>query len=233
MPAEYAGRLLRTASHGRAARATEDTMPRFIPILFLFATMTLAAEPTTKPASDADVDWLLKQAKPAPTTKPDEKPATQPSPFAAKKDPDTRGGTLTLSNGEKIHGTLSHTADKPVRIWIEAEQEYRDVPFKLIASFEAKVTSEYDEKEWHFKESGSDIKEFTGKTYPVRETSYVATLVNGQAITGGIVEPIYLQRREGPVTFSLLKRDKGQVGQTLRQLVYVQRVDFDDAKAGK
>ncbi len=118
-----------------------------------------------------------------------------------------------------------------MRVWVEAEQEYRDVPFKLIASFTAKVTSEYDEKEWHFKESGSDLKEFTGKTYPVRETSYTLTLVNGQAITGGIVEPITLERREGPYLFSLLKRDKGQVGQSLRQLIYVQRIDFDDAVA--
>jgi hypothetical protein len=142
-------------------------------------------------------------------------------------------GTLTLSNGEKIRGRLSHTAEKPVRIWIETEKEYRDIPFKLIASFEAKVTLEYDEKEWHFKESGSDIKEFTGKSYPCRETSYTLTLVNGQTLTGGIVEPIYLQGRDEAYTFSLLKRDKGKVGQTLKELIFVKRVDFDDAKPAK
>jgi hypothetical protein len=212
-------------------------MIRFLAIVCLLASGAVAAEPkaaaATQPSSDADVDFLLGKGKNAPAPKADEKPATQPSPFAAKADPDTRIGTITLSNGEKIHGTLSHTADKPVRVWIEADKEYRDVPFKLIASFEAKVTSEYDEKEWHFKESGSDIKEYTGKTYPVRETSYTLTLANGQTITGGIVEPIYLQRKEGPYTFSLLKRDKGEVGKTLKDLVYVARVDFDDAKAKK
>jgi hypothetical protein len=213
-------------------------MLKLIPLVFLLASSAFCADPTSRPTTqpapaDADVDWLLKQAKPAGDAKTEEKPTSQPSPFAAKKDPDTRAGTITLSNGEKIHGTLSHTADKPVRIWVEADQEYRDVPFKLIASFEAKVTKEYDEKEWHFKESGSDIKEFTGKTYPVRETSYTVTLVNGQTITGGIVEPIYLKRPEGPITFSILKRDKGEVGKTLKELVFVQRVDFDDAKPGK
>ena len=200
------------------------------------ATLTAAGpatRPTTQAASDADVDWLLSKGHPSAAAKGGDAPTSQPTPFVKKNDPDVRSGTLTLSNGETIHGHLSHTREKPVRVWIEAQKEYRDIPFKLISSFEARVTSEYDEKEWHFKESGSDIKEFTGKTYPVRETSYVITLVNGQTVTGGIVEPIYLERKEGPYTFSLLKRDKGQVGQTLKQLVYVQRVDFDDAKAAK
>jgi len=187
--------------------------------------------PTTKPAgADDDVDFVLSKAKPASGAAKQEKPASQPSPFANKPSPDTREGTITLSNGEKIHGKLSHTAEKPVRVWIEAKGEYRDIPYKLIAKFEARVTSEYDEKEWHFKESGSDIKEFTGKSYPVRETLYTLTLVNGQTVTGGIVEPIYLERREGPYTFSLLKRDKGQVGQTLKQLVFVQKIEFDEVK---
>ena len=59
----------------------------------------------------------------------------------------------------------------------------------MIRSIDAQVIWEREEKEWHFKESGSDIKEFTGKSYPCRETSYTLTLVNGQTLTGGIVEP--------------------------------------------
>jgi len=183
------------------------------------------AAPATKPA-DADVDWLLGQGK-APAAPKKEAPTSQP--FKPANDPDVRKGTVYLSNGENVHGKLSHTREKPIRVWVEADKEYHDIPFKLIASFDAKVSSEYDEKEWHFKESGSDIKEFTGKSYPVRETLYTLTLINGQTITGGILEPIYAERPEGPYTFSLIKRDKGKVGQTLKDLVYVKRVEFDDA----
>jgi hypothetical protein len=88
------------------------------------------------------------------------------------------------------------------------------------------VLWERDEKEWHFKESGSDIKEFNGKTYPNRETQYTFTLLNGQTLSGGVVEPLYLQTPDGPVLFALHKRDKGEVGQTLKQLVYVKSAEF-------
>ena len=175
-------------------------MTKLFTLALLIASTALAVGPTTKPSTQpaADPDLGLASAprdarslNPAQTRNPRRpRPLSPPSMI-----PDMRLGTLTLSNGEKIRGRLSHTAEKPVRVWMEAEKEYRDVPFKLIASFEAKVTSEYDEKEWHFKESGSDIKEFTGKSYPCRETSYTLTLVNGQTLTGGIVEPIYLQGR--------------------------------------
>ncbi|MDB5330793.1 MAG: hypothetical protein JWP03_1944 [Phycisphaerales bacterium] len=203
-------------------------------LLLLLAPVAFAAEPNgpaTKPAADADVDWVLGQGKAAAKQKADSGPASRPSsPFTGKKDDNVRPGTITLSNGEKISGKLAHTADKPFRVWVESEGEYHDIPYKLIGSVEAKVLSERDEKEWHFKESGSDIKEFTGKSYPVRETQYTLTLVNGQTLTGGIVEPLYLETRDGQITFSLLKRDKGVVGQELRKLVYVKHVDFAEAK---
>ena len=210
-------------------------MLRSLCVILFSASAALAAGPTTRPstqpAGDPDLDFVVSQGQKVSGPAKDEKPAS--SPFIPAQDSDTRQGTITTSDGEKIHGKLSHTAEKPVRVWVEAEMEYHDIPFKLIARFEATVTSEYDEKEWHFKESGSDIKEFTGKSYPCRETSYTLTLVNGQTITGGIVEPIYLQTRDGPYLFSLLKRDKGKVGQTLKQLIYVKRVDFADVKPGK
>lgn len=207
--------------------------PQLLAIALMAVTRSVIAGPTTqpatRPAADADVDWLLQQSTPSGVRKPVDAPTSRPSPFAPRNDPDVRAGTIHLSNGEEIHGHLSHTREKPVRVWIESAGEYRDVPFRLIARFDARVTSEYDEKEWHFKASGSDIKEFTGKTYPVRETQFMLTLINGQTVTGGIVEPIYVERTEGAFTFSLLKRDKGLVGQTLKDLVYVKSITFDDS----
>ena len=211
--------------------------------------VSLAAPPTqpaTRPApttsqapkADAATDWLLGQAAAAPSTPKEDDdgrpaaPTSRPaSPFAAAgsniaADPAARQGVMLLSNGEKIHGRFATTQGKPLRIYDEHEV-FRDVPFDLVRSAEAKVLWERDEKEWHFRESGSDIKEYSGKTYPARETQYTLTLVNGQTVTGSIVAPLYLQSRDGPYTFILHKRDKGEPGQTLKQLVYVQKVEFD------
>jgi len=214
---------LSTRHHRRAARATSLAAAC---LTFILAATVHAAPPASQPA-DPTMDWLMNQAttKPAmPATAPVSPP---PSPFAAKTSEDARLATLTLSNGKRVVGRFTTTDGKPIRIWDEAEKEYHDIPFDLIRSMQAKITWERQQPEWHFKASGSDVKEYTGKTYPAHEMQYVVTLVNGQQLTGGIVAPLYQENAEGGTTlFVLHKRDKGNVGQTLQQLVYVQRVEF-------
>lgn len=194
--------------------------------------------PTTRPAAatgDAAIDFLLGAAIQTPSTQPapgqTPAPATRPvNPFVNRgdgKDADIRPGVLVLSGGEKIRGKFATTPDKPVRVWIEKEKAYRDIPFRHIKSADAKVLWERDEKEWRFRESGSDIKEYSGKTYPVRELEYTFTLADGTTVHGGVVAPIHLQTREGHVTFVLYKRQKGEVGQSLKDLHYVGRVELE------
>ena len=187
---------------------------------------------TTQPVEDDAVDWLLDQATTAPSSPSLHEPTSQPtSPFAEKRGKSAnlvRRGVITLSNGERIPGRISTTLGKPLRVWDEADKEYRDIPFALVRQLEAEIVWERDQREWHFKESGSDIKEYTGKTYPARESRYKVTLVNGQTVTGGIVAPLHVETKTEPVTFVLHKRDKGATGETLDQLVYVKRVEFPE-----
>lgn len=198
-------------------------MPRKTPILLASLAgclMTLQGR-----AADDTLDWLLNQPAPAPSTQPATRPAT---PFAERqKNPEARTGTILLSSGEKIRADIATTREKPIRIWDEQEKEYRDVPFALIKSIEAKILWERNQEEWHFPESGSDKKEFTGKTYPARELLYTVTLINDQSITGGIVAPLYAAAGENTLTVVLHKRQKGEVGQTLKDLVYVKRVELE------
>jgi len=197
--------------------------------IFAAALALVCIAATTRPATppaDTDLDDILRHATTAPATQP-AGPASQPaSPFPAAKDL-SRIGTITLSDGLWLRGPISHTADKPFRIWAEKDSQYHDIPFTLIRKLEAEVLWERQQPEWHFKESGSDIKEYSGKSYPARETSYTLTLVSGEKITGSLVEPLYLQVADGQKLFALHKRDKGEVGQRLDQLVYVRSVDFE------
>ena len=194
--------------------------------LALALLMSAVATAAEKPPVDDDVDFLLKKATPAPATKPSTRPTT--SPFKPSVDDGRRRAIMTLSDGEKIKGRFSTTLDRPFRVFVDEKKEYQDLPFKLVKSIQAKVIWERDEKEWHFKESGSDIKEYSGKTYPARETEYTFTLINGQTVTGAVAAPLYLQTDADDKTFILHKRDKGEVGQTLKQLVYIQRVGFSE-----
>ena len=192
------------------------------------APSTKPATPTTKPA-DPTMDFFLNTAKPA-TQSAAEVPTTQPASDALvnrNKANDARVATLTLSNGQTVKGNAATTTDRPIRVWDATIKDYRDIPFSLIASAKAIVNWERDEPEWQFKESGSDVKVFTGKTYPARETQYVFVLLNGDKITGDVAAPIYVETDKATKTFVLHKRDKGELGQKLTDLVYVKKIDFE------
>jgi hypothetical protein len=186
----------------------------------LFATTAIAQ-------NDPALDWLLSQATTAPSTQPTTDATTTVSPFQEKNSKDIRVGIIHLSDGSTVKGKIATTAQKPIRIWDEKDKEYRDVPFALIRSIKAEVLWEREEKEWRFIDSGSDIKEFTGKTYPAREYHYTVTLIDGQTLSGGIVAPIYFKDDKEEKTYVLHKRQKGEVDQTLKDLVYVARVELD------
>ncbi|HTW93426.1 MAG TPA: hypothetical protein VMD30_01445 [Tepidisphaeraceae bacterium] len=194
----------------------------------------IAAAPDTQPATDPTMDWILNSAQPSTLPSSDDQaPATRP---AVLSNPDAdfgdvRAGVMVLSNGQKITGNFSTTLDQPIRVWDEQKKVYNDVPFDLIKSIEAQVVWERMEKEWNFKESGSDVKVYSGRTYPARDTTYTITLINGQSVSGATAAPLYLDNADGSQKiFILHKRDKGEIGQTLDDLVYVKSVTFTPAQ---
>lgn len=207
------------------------------PLIVLLGLAAIAqgqSQPTTVSA-DATVDWLLGQASVIPATGPSTLPATGVSATEAtspltRRDAgsEARAGTITLSDGSILKGEIHSTPGKPIRVWDESIKQYVDIPFKAIVSGKASVLWERDEKEWHFIASGSDIKEYTGKSYPTRETTYEFTLTNGKAVSGGVVAPLYVTTPEGERLLVLNKRAKGEVGQALKNLVYVQAIQFEN-----
>lgn len=200
-------------------------MRRALPVLTLICLWASAS--VLRSAEDDTFDFLVGKAATRPTTQPAE-PTTRPvSPFVAKEDGESRPGMILLSDGKKLRGRLSTTREKPIRVFASDEKEYRDIPFSLIRSMGARVLWEREQKEWHFKESGSDVKEYSGKTYPAREIEYIVKLVNGQTVTGGIVAPLYVLEGETKSMHVLNKRQKGEIGQTLKDLVYIRRVELE------
>jgi hypothetical protein len=198
--------------------------PLFLAFCILHSSFCMAA--TTSPA-DSAMDSILGLSKNAPATQPDA--ATQPAAALTNPaaDDQSRPGELTLSNGTKISGRIATTTDKPIRIWVEKEKDYEDVPLDQIDTAEAEVVWERDEKEWNFKETGSDIKVYSGRTYPARQTRYKITLTDGTIIEGDVVAPLYITTDNGKTkTYVLYKRDKGEIGQKLADRPYVKSVKF-------
>jgi hypothetical protein len=175
------------------------------------------------------MDSILGLSKKDATTQPTA--ATQPVQNTALKneaaDDQSRPGEITMSDGSKVKGKIATTTDKPIRIWVEKEKQYEDVPFDQIDTAEAELIWERDEKEWNFKETGSDIKVYSGRTYPARQTSYKFTLTDGTVIEGDVVAPLYVTTDDGKTkTYVLYKRDKGEIGQKLSDRPYVKSMKF-------
>ena len=188
--------------------------------------------PDTKPttqASDPNLDWILSKATTAqsndvPTSLPsDEKSVFAPLPGARDE---SRPGSITLSDGKVIKGRLSTTSRQPLHVWIEAEKRFEDVPFSLITSINVTVVLEEQTKEWNFVQSGSDIKEYSGKTYPTRVTEYTITEDDGSVVAGSVAAPIYLEAGEQSHGYILHKSQKGEIGQAIKDMVYVKSVEF-------
>jgi len=153
------------------------------------------------------------------------------SPFSAARTgatrPDGVPGYVELSNGLKVPGQVYTTRAKRLKIFNVDGEVYEYVPVPACQRIEAVVEWARVDRQWRFKEAGSPEKVYTGESYPVRMLSWRLTLRNGHEIVGHILgQPLYVEHNRKRERFILHKRDKGPLGKTLEDLVYVRRVEF-------
>jgi hypothetical protein len=160
---------------------------------------------------------------------------------AAEEREDAVPGRLELSNGSVRTGLIYLTRDKRLQIYDEALQRQREIPLQAIKQIDCSIKREWLEREWKFKETTSDEKMYTGRHYPSREYIHTITLKSGKTITGGLSAIVYVQPQapdaasgsepsDGePERFLLNKRNKGEIGQTMKALVYVKRIKLGKA----
>lgn len=193
--------------------------------MFRYCTVSiiLAGSAAALCAQDETLEWVMTHATTTPVTMP-AAPATRP--LTKPSQAQDLSGSIKLSDGSTITGPISTTPGKPLRIWVEQQHEYLDVPLDQVRLIEASVLWERMEREWHFIASGSDVKEYTGRTYPARELQFTFTLQDGRKITGGTVTPLYVQQGEQQRLIVLPKRQKGEIGTELGSLLYPKTVEI-------
>jgi hypothetical protein len=167
----------------------------------------------------------------------DEPPAINPFGSMPPQREDAIPGFVELSNGEIVAGQVYLTRDTRLKINDEKLQREREVPLSAVKQIDCAVKREWMEKEWKFKELAKDEKMYTGRTYPSREYVHTITLSDGRTITGALSAIVYVQQ-PGPSPpkpdevrpqmqadkFVLNKRNKGEIGQNLKSLLYVKSV---------
>ncbi len=152
----------------------------------------------------------------------DDPPPINPFEAPSETRAESLPGVIELSDGSLHPGKLSLTRDARLRIFETKAQRQREIPLSAVRRIDCAIAREWLEKEWRFKESGSDQKVFTGRSYPAREYVHTITLNDGRTIRGDLSAVVYLQG-ESPTAerYLLHKRDKGPLGTDLRALLYV------------
>jgi hypothetical protein len=170
----------------------------------------------------------------------DEPPAINPFGPVPQDREDAVPGYLEMSDGKVYPGGIYMTRDKRLKVYDEKFERQREIPLSAIRQIECKVVKEWTENEWRFKESALDEKLSTGRSYPARQYAYTITLSDGRTITGPVAEILYVRpdsasgdpagatKREAQ-RFILHKRDKGQLGTSLKALKYVKRIKLGEA----
>jgi hypothetical protein len=135
-----------------------------------------------------------------------------------------------------------------LQVYDEKLERNREVPLEAVKQVDCIVKREWMEKEWKFRETTSDEKMFTGRTYPSREYTHRITLRDGRTIAGPLSAIIYVQPAAAsadakdaaapaktPETrqFILHKRDKGEPGTDLQSLVYVRCIKLGKEALGR
>ena len=166
--------------------------------------------------------------KPGQPAKPADKPASNPfGPAGGFNRQDAVPGYLELSSGLKVPGHIFTTRAARLKVYNLDREMYEYVPVPALKSIDAEVEWERMDPEWRFKEAGSPEKVYSGRENPVRKVCYTLTLLNDHKIRGHILgQPLYVAHNDKADRFLLHDRDKGAMGQTLKDIPYIKHVEL-------
>ncbi len=153
-----------------------------------------------------------------------------PNPFGPRvpQRRDAVPGLITRSNGDAYAGRVYLTRDKRLELYSDGEKKWYKLKLKDLSSLTWKVEFERKEKEWRWKDSGSDVKVLTGRTKIDRKYKTVALRKDGKKIEGHVRGTvIYVQSSELKRKYFLYWNHPSEFGQKPEDLCYVMRIDLD------
>jgi len=146
---------------------------------------------------------------------------------------------VVFSDGARRRGQVWLTPGKRLRIFERAQQKYHEFTLAELERIDVDPEKEAMERVWRWKEHASDEKVYTGEAYPWRKLITTLTVRDERgkrrSVTGDMTALLYFQEdpQKKPVRLNIHRRHKGQVGQTLQDLVYVTAVIFESGKGDR
>lgn len=141
-----------------------------------------------------------------------------------------RNATIALSTGETIVGKVWITRGRMLLLRLPKVASPKQFSLSQLARIDVTILKNRIEKEWRFKEEGSPIKVFTGRTRPRIDCGLKLTLTDGKVLEGTIVKgtPLHVETPDGKRRRQWLAYNiSGELGQSLKDIVYVKSVVFE------
>jgi hypothetical protein len=171
------------------------------------------------PKPPPDIRYVDDDTPEPPTQSPIE-PRTEPTP------PDAVKGFLQLSSGDRVEGAIHLTRDALLKFYHAEKKTLLGIRLAELTHIEQQPAVERMEKEWRWLENANDRKVYTGKKYPMRELETVLHMKDGRTLKGELTALLFVANGNGTQRFVLHRRQKGDPGQKLSDLLYVKLVDF-------
>lgn len=153
--------------------------------------------------------------------------------FAATLVAEGRVGTLTLSDGTACTGEVSLTKGKRIDLYVVDQKKRYAIDLGEVVEITTEIERESLEHPWHFVEESRHEKVYLPGTYPLRKYLLHVKLASGPTLVGHVTAaPIYVRVDDERRRYLLLADQKGEVGESLTDLVYVKSVTFEGAEAG-
>lgn len=145
-----------------------------------------------------------------------------------------REGIVVLSNGKRVAGMLSLTTGKRLVVRRPDRKRPREVALSELAGIAVRVIGQCLIKEWRFKEEGSPVKVYTGRSYPRLDFGLTLTFTDGRALDCTVAKgtPLYVETGAAKRRRFIIPRYlTGEMGRKPEELIYLKSATFKTAES--
>ena len=137
---------------------------------------------------------------------------------------------IEMSDGKTLSGELAILGSRPLTMIPAGSSYERKILLEDIIAVSQIIEKQEMNRPWKYKEDGKVDKIYFDGTYPFINLGTEVLLTNGQQVRGHIISLPFRFKGEGPKKIFLNKQEKGEVGQTMSDIVYPVKITFTERR---
>jgi hypothetical protein len=135
---------------------------------------------------------------------------------------------IEISNGEKLDGKISIIGSRPLTITPAGQKYQKKILLSDILYLRQIIKDKNMNSPWLYKEAGKVEKMYLEGKYPFLNFTTEILLTNGEVIRGDIVSAAFKFKGSVSQKIFLTRQIKGKVGEKFEDIVYPERIKFDN-----